>query len=414
MAQDAGDMAEENMIEIPADLLTINTQQLFFAEEQREEKCGRYKELVTPEILKQKVAEAIPKRTRENNKWAVGVWRDWVTWRNTQRETLRDDLYPISADICEMGVPKIAHWMCFFVLEVTRKDGKPYPPSTLMQICLSLQRHLRDSGVYVNLFKGSDSTFAHFRRAIDAKMKTLTSQGIGVTVAKADPVLPEEEEAMWKTGTFSFDTALGLSNAVFFYNYKALAFRGGLHEHMGLEAEQFVIGTDPANGKGYLKYQGRVSKNNQGGLDHRRVTPKCIQHYADPSNDRCFVRLYETYLKLIPANGLFYRKPLPPSDKFKYPRFSAAHLSQHEISCMFKKFYAMSGLDVGSRKITNHSGRVTCATQLYNAGFDNKAVTSRSYHRSNAVESYKRILQPKLEAISNTLAPPPKVSINPL
>ena len=85
---------------------------------------------------------------------------------------------------------------------------------------------------------------------------------------------------MWQVGTFSFTTASGLSNAIFFYNCKAFAFRGGLSEHWDLQAEQFKIERDKSENKKYVLFEGRIN-NNQGGLTDRHIMPKCIKHYED-------------------------------------------------------------------------------------------------------------------------------------
>lgn len=73
---------------------------------------------------------------------------------------------------------------------------------------------------------------------------------------------------------------------------------------------------------------------------------------------------------------------------------------------MFKKFYEETGISLDGRNITNHSGRVTLCTTLYNSGFNDKAVASRSGHRSKAIQKYQREQYPILKKISNTLAPP--------
>lgn len=77
-----------------------------------------------------------------------------------------------------------------------------------------------------------------------------------------------------------------------------------------------------------------------------------------------------------------------------------------------KRFYAEAGIDTTGRNISNHSGRVTCCTRLYNEGFSDKAVVSRRSHCSNAVHTYmyQREQFKILSDISNTLgAPAPKV-----
>jgi hypothetical protein len=47
-------------------------------------------------------------------------------------------------------------------------------------------------------------------------MKELTNQGIGTQVKRADPILPNDEQALWDSGVFNIDLSTGLSYIVFF------------------------------------------------------------------------------------------------------------------------------------------------------------------------------------------------------
>lgn len=69
-----------------------------------------------------------------------------------------------------------------------------------------------------------------------------------------------------------------------------------MDEHRELEVSQFDIGSDTV-GK-YVRFHGRISKNTQGGLDRRKLEPKAVTQYADPTNQRCIVKLFEEYLLL--------------------------------------------------------------------------------------------------------------------
>lgn len=70
---------------------------------------------------------------------------------------------------------------------------------------------------------------------------------------------------------------------------------------------------------------------------------------------------------------------------------------------MFKKLYDEAGISLDGRIITNHSGRVTLCTRF--SGFNDKAVASRSGHRSNAIHKYNWKQFPILKELNNTLAP---------
>jgi len=316
------------------------------------------------------------------------------------------DCRPIPENICELQDDALNFWLQRFIVEIRRKDGTPYPANTLTQIVAALQRHLRSmfSNRQINFFKDDDIVFREFRKTLDARMKVLTGQGIGVEKKRSDPVTEEDEQKMWDTGVFSMMTASGLSNAVFVYNGKAFAFRG-MDSHRQCLAEQFEIGYDHENKRKFIKYTPRLSKNVQGGLKHRRIEIVPIKHYEDESNPRCLVKLYDTYLSLIPGRGSLYRKPLD-STSSSAPRFSVNTIPVNQMSKMFQRFYAEAGIDTSGRNISNHSGRVTCCTRLYNEGFSDKAVISRSNHRSNAVHSYQREQFKILNEISNTLGAP--------
>jgi hypothetical protein len=56
--------------------------------------------------------------------------------------------------------------------------------------------------------------------------------------------------------------------------------------------------------------------------------------------------------------------------------------------------------------ILQTTGKVTCCTTLFNAGFSDSSVKSRSVHRSGAVETYKRPLEALHDSASHAVQPP--------
>ncbi len=65
---------------------------------------------------------------------------------------------------------ELDYWLTRFILEVTRKDGQPYPPSTLYGLVCSVMQYVRELHPQWN-FK--DAVFAGFRNAIEGEMKRL-------------------------------------------------------------------------------------------------------------------------------------------------------------------------------------------------------------------------------------------------
>ena len=103
--------------------------------------------------------------------------------------------------------------------------------------------------------------------------------------------------------------------------------------------------------------------------------------------------------------GRFYRKPLVNKGSHKSIRFSVQSIGINMLSNRMKDFFQAGGIPLGNRNITNHSGKVTCTT-LFNAGFSDSSVTSRSGNRSGAVETYKRPLEALRDSVSHALQPP--------
>ena len=373
-----------------------------------EAKEGRFADPLTDFDVKQQQKNAIPMKTRKSNNWAVGLWKEWAENRNTKIQTTVEPGYPIPTTIggFDKDYSLMDYWLQRFILEIRRKDGNPYPPNTLVQITSALQRYLRtDCDINVNFYKDDDPTFAGFRKTLDARMKDLTAQGIGIKTNKSDPVTKDDEHQLWASGVFNMDTSEGLSNAVFFYNGKAFGFRG-YQEHLDCQADQFEVGYDFPNGRKYIKYTQRVRKNSQGGLKHRRINIEPIIHYDQVENPVSIYKIFEKYLNLIPRCGPFYRKPLAGVDANNNARFSAGTIPQNTLRQMLKKFYEDAGISTDKRTITNHSARVSLCTTLYNDRFADKSVVSRSKHRSSAVQQYQRENFGMLNDISNALEPP--------
>ena len=190
-------------------------------------------------------------------------------------ETVLEPGFPIPLNICGFSkdYKKMDYWLQRFILEIRRKNGNYYPPNTLLQISSVLQHYLKTECDVndVNFFKEDDPTFAGFRKTLDARMKELTSQGLGVKTERSDPVTKEDEGKLWASGVFS-------SNAVFFYNGKTFRLRG-YQEHVNCQSEQSEIGYDVQNGQKFVKFTQRIRKNAQGGPKHKKINTEPIVHY---------------------------------------------------------------------------------------------------------------------------------------
>lgn len=78
---------------------------------------------------------------------------------------------------------------------------------------------------------------------------------------------------------------------------------------------------------------------------------------------------------------------------------------------MIKEMCALAGF---SGNFTNHSGKVTCATRLFENNVDEQLIMRQTGHRSNAVRAYKRPTKEHDRMVSQMLQPPsPKKTIPP-
>lgn len=138
--------------------------------------------------------------------------------RNTIPETYAENpsFFPVPVEISMASIENLQFWMPRFINEIRRKDGTDYPPNTLTNI--GIQRYLREecNRPAINFLKKDDPTFDLFRKSLDSRMKELTNMGIGTKINRADPVLIQDEEQLWKSEVLNMDTAQGLSNCVFF------------------------------------------------------------------------------------------------------------------------------------------------------------------------------------------------------
>ena len=63
-------------------------------------------------------------------------------------------------------------------------------------------------------------------------------------------------------------------------------------------------------------------------------------------------------------------------------------------------------IDTTNRRITNHSIKASLCTIMWNDGFDDQQISSRSGHRSDAFWRYKRMGKTMEHKISDALQPP--------
>ena len=100
--------------------------------------------LLATQELEQQCKPYVPRTTRNNSSWAVGVFRTWAVARNSLPGLQATDDVPVN-NILEVCYPLhvIDGTLAAFVFEARKADGKLYPGSTIKNILAVLHRVMK-------------------------------------------------------------------------------------------------------------------------------------------------------------------------------------------------------------------------------------------------------------------------------
>ena len=372
-------------------------------EKKAKESNDRFTFDTTMEDLESFKEGCCPANTAKNNNWALRTFELWRVARNIKYTS---DQCP--SNLFETGShEKLCDWLCKFITEARKADGKEYTPRSLYLLLCALQRHIREvrPSEDTNLFQ--QPIFRPLKNVCDAVFKQLHHKGIG-TDTKVTPVLSDDEEnTLWKKGSISMDNPTGLLNGVFFYNGKNFCLRGGA-EHRNLKLSQLRRETTIVDDKALscYVYTEFGSKNNQGGFASLNQKNKVVRQYECDS-EQCHVRILDKYLQVLPPdaikNDIFYLQPLAqvPSNP-SAPWFKTTPVGKNTLGTMIKRMCNNAGISDG---FTNHSLRAYGATTLFHAEVPEKLIQQRTGHRSvEALRHYERTSQSQLLDVSNIMS----------
>ena len=194
--------------------------------------------------------------------------------------------------------------MCKFIAEVMKvKDGSDYPGKTLYQICVSIQKHLKQAGVHWKLVQGDD--FTDLRMTLDNLMKQRAVNNFGTTTKQAQVIPLNVQDKMWNDGILGEYTPDKLHKTVCLLIRMNVGLRAS-DEHYALcrpsesKPSQITFKTDSKGQKCMVYIEDIITKRNDGGLKSMRNEHKVVWVYPSSNTDKCPMRLVEKYLSLLP------------------------------------------------------------------------------------------------------------------
>ena len=232
-------------------------------------------------------------------------------------------------------------------------------------------------------------------------MKDATKEGLSVKFKKAErqEVTAKEEELFWSKGLLGNETAECLLNTVYFYNGKLFGLRA--KEHRQLRYINIRVENN------FIIFDESVSKTFHGGLNDLKYKPRFVKHFCHALGlntvGACLVEIYEMYLSkiqdLATKVDAFYFTPHRDQRVFGFEKVAIGINTLNKI--LPEKLCAAAGLP----KKTSHCLRVTCATNLFQNGVEEKIIRERTGHRSNALMRYEHPTEKQMVKVSAALTP---------
>ena len=218
-----------------------------------------------------------------------------------------------------------------FYAEVKRKDGTDYEPSSLANMQVALDRHLREAGYMYQLL--TSKHFLNSRNILEGKARLLREQGKGKRPNKGCSLSNDKIEQLWQSGQFGYHSPMTLINTLWWRFTLYFSFRGR-QEHHNMKTEDFTF--KKHDGFTYVTFSDGIAKTRQSGLREKQRVQ--IPKMFETRNDRCPVKICRTYLAKRPAelrtSGPFYLTVIyNPSCAIWFKRFP---MGVHTINNIMK------------------------------------------------------------------------------
>ena len=348
-------------------------------------------------ISSQKLAklkeQKVKKKTQSKVNWGVTAFNQWRKARidngNCDSCSINTDL----GDVNSLTKGNLIGALCYFVPEVTKKSGEPYPGPTLYQLLIAIQKYLKLKKIDWNIVYGPE--FNEVRTVLDNVMQERTAENVGVGDKKQAKIITYEiEEDLWERGFLGTYTPEKLRTTTYYIiginlYLRAVGEHYALRRWMPNQESQITFHTDKTSGLRYFYYQeDAVTKTHDGGLADMRNERKKVKVYQNLSNpDRDPVAILDKYLGLCPA---YYKKPNLYLQVLNKPNpacwYAREVMGVGAIGKIIGKMMEAAGYE---GFYSGHSLRRSGGSRLFQAGVQRKLVKECTSHCWDAVDKYQ-------------------------
>lgn len=288
----------------------------------------------------------------------------------------------ISTPLFEIPPEILNRYLCEFFMQLKKKDGTDYEPTTISSFNASIERYLRENMYQACLM--SDRAFIRLREVISAKKSQLKKAGLGRKAHAAECIDAKDDELLIAAGELGDSSPRVLQTTLFYLFGKGFGLRGR-DEHRSMQFGDVIIERTSSNQE-YLLFQERNSKTMDGTKrdDFRPVRPKIFSTGGGQFDP---VRLFRLYCKKRPAGALFpsfpmYLTPIPEDRLQKDgPWYYQVPMGKNVLGTLISDACKRAGVQ---GKKTNHSIRKRTVSDLSAAGVPPEKIVLLTGHKSTA------------------------------
>ncbi|KAL3685410.1 hypothetical protein R1sor_003432 [Riccia sorocarpa] len=324
------------------------------------------------------------RRSQSSEDWAR---RTFDEWRRVKKIDYNKSIEDLSE---ETDVREFVDNLTTFFLQVNKKDGTLYPPTTIQALLRAIGRVIRarqeqrcvETGLAVHPFNIlKDSRYHKVKLAADEAVQRSMDRGLGKSVKKSDILTLEEETRMLAQPKCDLQYPKGLNYVMAYYCLRNFFIRG-VAELRQVNWEDFTVenlGTGPV-----LRFTPGTSKNWK--VDVARCGADNLRRPVDcqaPQVIDCFVQLSNVRPK-------WHTDEPPPHPLFLTPKqrrkstdlvwYLKSPVGVNTLSSYMKEMVEDLP-DISHKAITNKSGRGVGISRMVQSGVPTALGMLQTGHR---------------------------------